>query len=215
MEYRIRRLALLFLLAAVGCSEEEQVPANPHLDDPDHEYEIVRLETDFGDMRIWLSYQTPGHRENFLELVERDFYDSLIFHRVIDDFVIQGGDPLGSGTGGPGYTIKAEIDTRLRHEFGAIAAARLSDQLNPDRRSSGSQFYIVEGREGAFGLDGQYTVYGQLVSGYEVLEAIGSVETNGPPNDRPLETVYMLDMVLEYHTRQGLVDQYGFDLADY
>ena len=117
----------------------------------------VRLETDRGNITIALYDETPGHRDNFLRLVREGFYDSLLFHRVIEDFMIQTGDPDSRkaqpgaklGDGGPGYDLPAEICLpKLFHRRGAVAAARESDDVNPERRSSGSQFYIVWGRMG-------------------------------------------------------------------
>ena len=116
---------------------------------------LVELETEHGSMIIWLFDATPGHRDNFLKLVEKGYYDDLLFHRVINGFMIQGGDPNSKdakpgqalGMGGPGYTIPAEFVDSLIHVKGALAAAaRTGDSVNPEKRSSGSQFYIVHGR---------------------------------------------------------------------
>ncbi|MBL7726656.1 MAG: peptidylprolyl isomerase, partial [Dinghuibacter sp.] len=115
---------------------------------------IVVLETDFGNMTIALSDSTPKHRDNFIKLVKQGFYDSLLFHRVIKDFMIQGGDPDSKyakpgqrlGNGGPGYTVPAEFNDSLFHKKGVIAAARLGDNVNPQKASSGCQFYIVQGK---------------------------------------------------------------------
>jgi peptidyl-prolyl cis-trans isomerase B (cyclophilin B) len=110
----------------------------------------------------------PETVNNFVFLARGGFYDNLTFHRVVPDFVIQGGDPLGSGTGGPGYTVPAEID--LEHVKGAVAMARRSDDVNPERASSGSQFYIT--LEATPHLDGAYTVFGEVVEGMDVVESI-------------------------------------------
>jgi len=114
---------------------------------------IVTLKTNYGDIRIILFDQTPRHKENFIQLANKGFYDSLLFHRVIDDFMIQTGDPntkssvdpQSYGQGGPGYTIPPEFHPDLIHERGVVAAARMGDNVNPKKESSGSQFYIVEG----------------------------------------------------------------------
>lgn len=113
----------------------------------------LKIETSEGNMIIELYNETPQHRDNFLKLAKEGFYDGTIFHRVIQDFMIQGGDPnskaegaTGLGSGGPGYTVEAEIRTDLIHKKGALSAARQGDQANPERRSSGSQFYIVQGK---------------------------------------------------------------------
>lgn len=114
----------------------------------------VVIKTTYGDMKIKLYNDTPKHRDNFIKLVEDGFYDSLIFHRVIDGFMIQGGDPQSKGAeagkrlgnGGPGYKIDAEILDNRFHKKGALAAAREGDMVNPEKKSSGSQFYIVQGK---------------------------------------------------------------------
>lgn len=116
--------------------------------------EMVVISTKFGDITVGLYKDTPKHRENFLKLVKESYYDSLLFHRVINGFMVQGGDPNSReaqpgaplGVGGPGYTIPAEILPRHIHKKGALAAARQGDQVNPERASSGSQFYIVQGK---------------------------------------------------------------------
>lgn len=115
---------------------------------------FVLVETSYGNMKIRLYNETPLHRDNFLKLVKEDFYDSLLFHRVIKDFMIQGGDPESKGAvpekslgnGGPGYKIDAEIVPGLYHKKGVLAAAREGDNVNPKKKSSGSQFYFVQGK---------------------------------------------------------------------
>lgn len=114
---------------------------------------LVTIKTKYGDMVAILYDETPKHKENFIKLASQHYYDSLLFHRVIEGFMIQGGDPDSKkaatgqrlGNGGPGYTVPAEFNAKLIHEKGALAAARLGDAMNPDRASSGSQFYIVHG----------------------------------------------------------------------
>ena len=121
---------------------------------PSEPRKMVLLSTSFGDIKIELYNETPGHRDNFLKLVGEGFYNDLLFHRVIKEFMIQGGDPDSKGAapgvmlgnGGPGYTIPAEIVSGLIHKKGALAAARLGDQQNPTKASSGSQFYLVHGK---------------------------------------------------------------------
>jgi cyclophilin family peptidyl-prolyl cis-trans isomerase len=115
---------------------------------------LVEITTNYGAMLVELSDKTPMHRANFLKLVKEGYYDSLLFHRVINSFMIQGGDPesknaslnSGLGNGGPGYTIPAEFDTTLFHQKGALATARMGDNVNPKMESSGSQFYLAQGR---------------------------------------------------------------------
>lgn len=115
---------------------------------------IVVIKTNYGIIKIKLYNETPKHRDNFIKLVKEHYYDSLLFHRIINQFMIQGGDPNSKhakpgemlGNGGPGYTIPAEFVPTLYHKRGALAAAREGDQINPTKASSGSQFYIVQGK---------------------------------------------------------------------
>ena len=123
----------------------------------------VKITTTLGDIIVRLYDETPLHRDNFLKLAKEGYYDGTLFHRVIKDFMIQGGDPDSKGapadkmlgTGGPDYTIEAEIKPELIHKRGALAAARQGDEVNPERRSSGSQFYIVWGQQYSEGQMGQ------------------------------------------------------------
>jgi len=115
--------------------------------------DIAIITTEFGEIHVVLYDETPQHKENFLKLANEGFYDSTTFHRIIEGFMIQGGDPnskdeneMSDGQGGPGYTIEAEFNTKFTHKKGALSAARMGDQQNPEKRSSGSQFYIVQGR---------------------------------------------------------------------
>ena len=185
---------------------------------------LIKIETNKGDMVVLLYDQTPGHRDNMIKLIKEGFYNGLLFHRVIKGFMIQGGDPYSSGAakgqrlgvGGPGYTIPAEFRDVLFHKKGALAAARQGDQLNPEKASSGSQFYIVQGtvfttdmlkaleqrRSSPFTpeaveayttiggtphLDGNYTVFGEVVEGLDVIDSIASSPVDS--YDRPLEDV--------------------------
>lgn len=114
---------------------------------------LVKISTTLGDITVRLYDETPLHRDNFLKLAKEGYYDGTLFHRVIKNFMVQGGDPNSKGaapgvhlgTGGPDYTIPAEFNMNLIHKKGALAAARQGDQVNPEKRSSGSQFYIVTG----------------------------------------------------------------------
>jgi cyclophilin family peptidyl-prolyl cis-trans isomerase len=129
---------------------------------------VATIVTDKGNIVAELYADTPESTNNFVTLAENGFYDGLTFHRVVPNFVAQGGDPLGDGTGDPGYTIPAEINHN--HVRGSLAWARTSDQVNPERRSSGSQFYIA--LDALPDLDGQYTVFGQVVEGMEIVDQI-------------------------------------------
>ena len=194
----------------------------------------VLLETTEGNIRIALYDETPRHRDNFVKLVESHFYDSLLFHRVIPNFMIQGGDPDSRhaepgqdlGNGEVGYTLEPEFRLpEIYHRRGVVAAAREGDDVNPERRSSGCQFYIVWGKTfssvdiekvqqrldeatnhqvqltpeqiktyrkvgGTPHLDGQYTVFGEVVEGLDVVNRIQRVDTDD--YDRPINDVRIL-----------------------
>jgi cyclophilin family peptidyl-prolyl cis-trans isomerase len=259
--------------------------------------DVVTIHTSLGDMVLVLFDETPKHKENFLKLVNEKYYDSTLFHRVLAGFMIQGGDPESKtaqpgqplGRGGPGYTIPAEFNPNLFHEKGALAAARLSDQVNPAKESSGSQFYIVHGtvypadqmeqfkinpskmREafqqmyqsgqykplfdsleiiyrsgdvaaynakvtalipriekatglkvsndlteekikiygsvgGAPSLDGEYTVFGKVIKGLDVIDKIATVQTE---SERPVTDVVMT-MTADKMTRKKIEKEYGY-----
>ena len=158
------------------------------------------IKTTHGTMKLRLYSKTPKHRDNFVKLVAENYYDSLRFHRVIDGFMIQGGDPFSRdtalinrwGTGGPDYTIPAEFVPEYRHKKGALAAARKGDMANPKKASSGSQFYIVQDEFGCSHLDGDYTVYGEVYEGLEVIDEIASVATDY--QNRPREDVMIISI---------------------
>ena len=191
----------------------------------------VKIETTYGDIVVKLYNETPKHRDNFLKLVKEGTYDGVLFHRVIQNFMIQGGDPNSRnakkgemlGNGELGYTLPAEFVPSLYHKKGALAAARQADQVNPEKRSSSCQFYIVQGEKwdaeklkrvetsmgksftkeqaevyatlgGTPFLDGDYTVFGEVVEGLEVVDKIAAVAC-GPMN-RPLEDVKMKMTIL-------------------
>lgn len=148
------------LTAPEGSGGEEIEPGETY---------VATIFTEKGDIVVALDAgAAPKTVDNFVSLAREGFYDGLTFHRVVPGFVIQGGDPLGDGTGGPGYTVPAEIE--LEHVKGAIAMARKPDEANPERASSGSQFYIT--LDETPHLDGDYTVFGQVVEGMEIVESI-------------------------------------------
>ncbi len=155
---------------------------------------VVTISTSLGNIALILFDETPKHKENFLKLTKDGTYNGTTFHRIIDGFMIQGGDPnskdsipYNDGQGGPGYTVPAEFNPKFTHVKGALAAARMGDQVNPNKESSGSQFYIVENKDGTHFLDNNYTVYGQVIAGMEVVEKIAEQPKDG--RDRPLTDI--------------------------
>jgi cyclophilin family peptidyl-prolyl cis-trans isomerase len=184
---------------------------------------LVLIKTPMGEITAKLYNDTPKHRDNFIKLIKEGWYEGSPFHRVINNFMIQGGGNA-NGKQDPGYTIEAEILPHYIHKKGALAAARMGDNVNPQRRSSGSQFYIVQGQKydannlammssrtgkqytdeqketystlgGTPHLDGTYTVFGEVVSGFEVIDKIAAVQTGRM--DRPVEEVTMSIEILE------------------
>ena len=158
------------------------------------EFDII---TSKGTMRVKLYSKTPKHRDNFIKLVKENYYDSVRFHRVIEGFMIQTGDPYSRdtaqvnrwGTGGPDYTVPAEFVSDYHHKKGALAAARKGDLANPTKASSGSQFYIVHDENSCSHLDGQYTIFGEVISGLEVIDRIATVDTDR--YDRPYDDIFI------------------------
>lgn len=163
---------------------------------------IFDITTNFGVIRIKLYSDTPKHRQNFIKNAMSGFYDGVLFHRVINGFMIQTGDPLSKdaskkaqwGTGGPGYTVPAEFVPEHHHIKGALAAARRGDAANPLKESSGSQFYIVQDANTCASLDGDYTVFGETIDGFSVIDAIAAVHTDA--RDCPVETVKIISVKL-------------------
>ena len=195
---------------------------------------VVRfvIHTDYGDMTGMLYNETPLHRDNFVKLIKEGYFDDLLFHRVIAGFMIQGGDPdsrnakpgVALGSGGPGYKVPAEFNNNLIHKKGALAAARQADQVNPEKASSGSQFYIVQGKTynsatmdamaaqtglswtpaqkeiyatlgGTPFLDMNYTVFGEITDGLDVIDKIAAVQKG--PGDRPVQDIKMKIKLVE------------------
>ena len=164
---------------------------------------VFDIVTNMGVIRVRLYKDTPLHRDNFEKLALTGYYDSLLFHRVINGFMIQGGDPFTKdtslvaryGEGGPSYTIPAEMRDSLgqplhRHKRGALAAARRGDLANPFNESSGSQFYLVQNPDNCVHLDGEYTVFGETVAGLNVIDKIATVPTDR--RDKPVIEVRIL-----------------------
>ncbi len=177
--------------------------------------QLVTIETPHGEIKLVLFEDTPKHRENFLKLAKEGYYTGTTFHRVIDGFMIQGGDPnskdddpRNDGSGNPGYTIPVEINPKHKHVRGALAAARQGDMVNPQRASSGSQFYIVENHNGTPMLDEAYTVFGQVVDGLNVIDKIAEQPKDG--RDRPLSDIKM-KVKVEAVKRKKIVKKYNYD----
>ncbi|WP_422007369.1 peptidylprolyl isomerase [Roseivirga pacifica] len=289
MNNRLKGLFAMLMMALVvwscggsGSSSEGALEGNDYL---------VTIKTNLGEMKAILHDETPKHKENFVKLANEGFFDSLLFHRVIPGFMIQGGDPNSKnaqpgdrlGNGGPGYTVPAEFNDKYYHKKGALSAARQSDAVNPERESSGSQFYIVQGQVipaqslegenpmmnaaqsllqnqpqhplsiefytafqaggdaayiakvkekkdelaeatglkmitpkerievystigGSPWLDEQYTVFGQVISGLDVVDAIAAVQTNSA--DRPSQDVRMF-VTVEELPKKEIAERYG------
>ena len=161
---------------------------------------VFDIITSMGVIKVKLYADTPKHRENFAKLALEKYYDGTLFHRVINGFMIQGGDPLTKdaankprfGTGGPDYTVPAEFVPEHVHKKGALAAARRGDAVNPYKESSGSQFYLVQG-DARF-PDGEYTVFGETIEGLDVIDKIAAVQTDA--RDCPVQDVKIVTVKL-------------------
>ncbi len=149
---------------------------------------VALIHTTMGDITVKLYNDTPLHRDNFIKLVNEGWYEGSYFHRIIQNFMIQGGHNK-DGKVDPGYTIEAEILPIHSHKKGALAAARLGDQANPEKRSSGCQFYIVQNQNGTPHLDGGYTVFGEVIMGLDVVDKIAAVQTGR--GDMPVKPITM------------------------
>jgi len=229
------RIFLTACLLAFIVSCNPRLSSGLRVHDLNKDVEII---TTKGIIILRLSDSTPLHRDNFLRLSKTGYYDSLLFHRVIRNFMVQSGDPDSrqghpgkpmsqGGSGGPTYSIPAEFRSSLFHKKGALAAARQGDDVNPSKSSSGSQFYIVQGKTftdagldsletgrlkgrkipaefrsvyktlgGAPHLDQNYTVFGEVIKGLEVVDSIAASPTSGPPLDRPSKEVRILKVKL-------------------
>ena len=225
----MRKYVLLLFAAFITVSLFAQ--QNVKLKKKDRKKDVEFITTE-GNIVVRLYDSTPLHRDNFLRLVKTHYYDSILFHRVIKNFMIQAGDPNSKrapagqplGNGGPGYTIPAEFRATLFHKKGAVAAARQSDNVNPEKKSGATQFYIVQGRTfsdqqldsietvrlhgyklaaahravyktigGTPQLDQNYTVFGEVLTGLDVVDKIASSGTSsGQDRDRPLHDVRIL-----------------------
>ncbi len=188
---KTRSLSLLLFLLTLSFSLQAQGKKTLPKDDY-----VITIKTGFGEMTALLYEATPKHKANFIKLASEGFYDGTTFHRIIKDFMIQGGDPNSKdsipgndGQGGPSYTVPAEFVPSLKHVKGAIAAARMGDQVNPQKASSGSQFYIVHNANGTPFLDGSYTVFGQVIKGLDVIDKIA--EQPKDMRDRPQANITM------------------------
>ena len=233
-------LIAVCLMAFVACKEKTTTPTpeepkaeiqtttqtNTMENQNDTTQYYVNISTSFGDMVVKLYNETPKHRDNFIKLVKDGYFNDLLIQKVKKGFMIKGGDPASKnagpnvqlGAGGPGYTIPAEFNRNFIHKKGALSAARQGDQVNPTKASSGSQFYIVQGKVtdaaqleqmgrqtgnsytpeqtaiyssigGTPFLDNQYTVFGEVIKGLEVIDKIAAVKT--AYGDRPQQDVKM------------------------
>lgn len=182
-----------------GTEADLQIPSDDSMKKPKLSINTKKaytalMKTTAGDMTIELfADETPITVNNFVTLSKKNFYKNVIFHRTIKGFMIQGGDPSGTGRGGPGYTIPAEIGAP--HKRGSIAMARLGDEVNPQKDSSGSQFYIAH--QDIPQLDGQYTVFGQVISGIEVVDKIAEAPTKPEgEGSTPVKPVKILSVTI-------------------
>lgn len=187
-------LAVVFVFGSMINLNGERVDENNMEDiEPSEDFEmsddntIVTIKTNKGDIDVMLfDERAPITVNNFLSLVDENFYDNVIFHRIIEGFMIQGGDPTGTGRGGPGYQIEDEFHPELKHDSPGILS-----MANSGPNTGGSQFFIT--LDATSWLDNKHAVFGKVVEGMDVVEEIGSVDTDA--SDRPLDDIVMLEVV--------------------
>jgi cyclophilin family peptidyl-prolyl cis-trans isomerase len=212
MNWNLRFRHLLAVVLSLAMSLTALAAKKPRASKKD---EVVTISTTLGDIRLILFSDTPLHRANFLKKAQSGFYNGTTFHRVIPGFMVQGGDPnskddnpANDGLGPPNEsTIPAELAAGHRHDYGALAAARQADFVNPQRASSASQFYLVGNHQGAHFLDGQYTVFGQVIQGQDIIDKIAALPRDG--RDRPTTSLRMTIRV-EKLKKKKISQLYGY-----
>jgi peptidyl-prolyl cis-trans isomerase B (cyclophilin B) len=178
----------LFFVLLISCSPE-----------PAPTYPIGEIKTNKGDILFWLHEGTPKHKENFIKLATENYWDSLTFNRIIEGFVAQGGCPdVPEGFADCPYLLDGEFNDSIKHIYGAVGAGR---DNNPEKRSAGCQFYIVQNKAGIPRLDGDYTIFGQVFKGMEIVDAIVSVEKDSL--EAPISPI-QLDVNVLYLTKEQL-----------
>ncbi|TVR75017.1 MAG: peptidylprolyl isomerase [Marinilabiliales bacterium] len=206
----LRITALLALTAAINSGS---VAAQDFIPDSEHDY-LVTMETEYGNMMLILYDETPMHKENFVELAKAGVFDGIIFHRVIEHFMIQTGDPATTNIT-PEWSpdiipphVPAEFNPKFSHRRGTVGAARYGGERNPMKNSSPTQFYIVRHDRAAPHLDGEYTVFGHVMSGYEVIDSVAVQPTD--ERDRPLEEIRLKRVRVEKVKRSDITRFYNF-----
>ncbi len=190
-------LLIIGLLLLISCANSKKNEVK---------YQVAQIKTIKGEMLFWLSDNTPVHKASFIKLANENYWDSLTFNRVVKDFVIQGGCPdTRKGFSDSPYLLKPEFNDILKHVYGALGAGR---DNNPEKLSAGCQFYIVHSKDGLARLDGDYTIFGQIFKGIDVMEAIANVETN--ERDSPLKAL-TLDVNIISLTEEELREN-GYEL---
>jgi len=172
---RIQRLALtVAILIIISCAKKKE-----------EAYSVGQINTPMGEILFWLHDETPNHKQSFIQLANAGYWDSLTFNRVIPNFVAQGGCPdTPAGFNDPEYLLAPEFDDNLLHDYGAVGAGR---DNNPGKLSARCQFYIVQNKKGEHRLDGDYTVFGKVIKGMDVIDAIVNVPRDS--TDQPLKPI--------------------------
>ncbi len=207
-------MKILYIISALAISVNYSiVTAGDEIPDSSHDY-LITLETDYGNMIMLLFDETPVHKQNFVDLAEAGVYDGNTFHRVIEHFMIQSGDPSTSNIP-PEWDpdiipphLPAEINPRFSHLRGTVGAARYGGERNPMKNSSPTQFYIVRHDRAAPHLDGEYTIFGQVMSGLEVIDTIAVVPTDD--KDKPLDDIRINRVRVDVVTREDVMKFYNY-----
>ena len=203
MNYKVKELIIFCaLVVSVACTSSNQEQSENKL-----QYPVGRIITPMGEILFWLHEETPNHKESFIELANAGYWDSLSFNRVINNFVAQGGCPdTPDGFNDPKYLLAPEFDPAIRHVYGAVGAGR---DDNPEKLSARCQFYIVQNKNGLSRLDDNYTVFGQVFKGMDIIDAIVAVETDSL--DAPFTPITLEVNIVEMDSTDLFSAGYTFD----
>ena len=189
--------SFIFFLILASCSANQE------------KHSVGRINTNMGEIIVWLHDETPNHKKSFIDLANGQYWDSLTFNRVIDNFVAQGGCPdTPEGFSESPYLLEPEFHPEIRHIYGALGAGR---DGNPEMLSAGCQFYIVQSKEGLARLDDKYTVFGQVISGMDLVDQMVKVDTDSL--DEPLSNI-TLDVDIIELTAKELLEDYGYEVKN-
>lgn len=215
-------LTLLLLLTAISCdksnpsqeqnNETDSSATDSITADTNTYYQLVSIETDWGNMLIWLYDETPIHKAHFINMIEDSFFNGQIFNRIVRNFVIQGGCPDTSAIGHINYPVEAEFDSNITHVYGALGMGRYGEDVNPDKLSNGCQIYLITDTAGEHQLDMDYTVFGILADGFQTLDDLNRIPTGFNSSEPKDTTVYMsISLVEKSYSELNLLSNFNIE----